>query len=91
MSLQGRPLSLEAAILLDETNSPQLCEGASCNRATAFARSVVNVDLAQIASVSLLPSGLFGLPERSVRSPGPAHQPPPTSATLDPLSIGLRI
>lgn len=88
---QGKQLLLIAEILPDETNSPQICEGASCKRADAFARSVINIDPAQIASVPSLASRLFGLPERSVRSRGATRQSPPTSAALDPLSISLRI
>jgi hypothetical protein len=91
MAVPGKPLSLGAAILPDEINSPQLCEGDSCNRANAFARSVVTIDSAQIVAAPLQANGLFGLSETSVPSLRATNQLPPTSATLDPLSISLRI
>jgi hypothetical protein len=90
-AVQRNQLLVSGAIPPDETDSPQLCEGASCNRATALARSAIAVDPAQIVSVLSSASGLFELPERSARSRGATYQLPPTSATLDPLSISLRI
>jgi hypothetical protein len=89
---QGREPLLDAAILPDETNSPQSCEGASCNRADAFARSAVTVDSPRLGFAPLVAIGLFILPARHTRPPGPRREAPPTAGgTLDPVSIALRI
>jgi hypothetical protein len=91
MAVQAKRPLLSAAILPDETNSPQLCEGDSCNRANAFARSVVTVDSAQVFSASLPTSVPSCRPEVSVLSPQAINQLPPTAATPELRSIALRI
>jgi hypothetical protein len=92
IAVHPKQLLPRPAVLAGETDSRQLCEGGSCDRATAFKRWVIAVDPAQNASGSLAAGSVFRLSAMSARPLKSIHNsPPPAPGAVHAFPISLRI